>query len=292
MPESRSTILIDREAKRRRKTGEDPNIYGPNELKKPRVSLKEAGKIWARPFEMFFREPIVLCLSLLSGFSDALIFTFLESFPTVYGQWNFGILAQAWTFIPINVAYFLAYFSYLPWFKRDEAIRKRKGDDYFQPERRLKWLLYLAPLEPIGLFGFAWTSLGPPRVPWIAPMLFSGLVAIANYAIYFSSVDYMIAAYGVYSASATGGNAFSRDLLAGIASLYAIPLYTNLGDKYPTEYASTILACLSCLIVIPIYIFYWKGPQIRDRSKFAQTLAADRKQNGGRRVSKADNLPV
>jgi hypothetical protein len=55
---------MDNEAKRRRKTGEDPNIYGPNELKKPRVSLKEAGRIWARPFYMLLREPIVLCLSL------------------------------------------------------------------------------------------------------------------------------------------------------------------------------------------------------------------------------------
>lgn len=292
MPESRSTIIMDREAKRRRKTGEDPNIYGPNEIKTPRISLKEAGKIWARPFEMFFREPIVLCLSILSGFSDALIFTFLESFPYVYKQWDFGILAQAWAFIPINAAYFIAYFSYWPWFKRDQAIRRRDGDDSLPPERRLKWLLWLAPLEPIGLIGFAWCSLGPPRVHWIAPMIFSALVGIANYAIYLSSVDYMIAAYGVYSASATGGNAFARDFLAGIAAMYATPLYQNLGPKYPTEYASTILACLSCLIVIPIYIFYWKGPQIRERSKFAQTLAADRKEAGVRRLSKADNLPV
>jgi hypothetical protein len=37
------------------------------------------GFVWARPFYMLLREPIVLCLSLLSGFSDALIFTFLES---------------------------------------------------------------------------------------------------------------------------------------------------------------------------------------------------------------------
>ncbi|KAL1296838.1 hypothetical protein AAFC00_004461 [Neodothiora populina] len=292
MPESRSTIIMDREAKRRRKTGEDPNIYGPNELKTPRISLKEAGKIWLRPFEMFLREPIVLCLSLLSGFSDAIIFTFLESFPAVYKQWDFGILALAWAFIPINLAYFITYFSYWPWFMRDTAIRKKHGNDALVPERRLKWLLWLAPLEPIGLFGFAWTSLGPPRVHWIAPMIFSCLIGIANYAIYFSSVDYMIAAYGVYSASATGGNAFARDFLAGIAAMYATPLYENIGDKYPTEYASTILACLSCLIVIPIYIFYWKGDVIRERSKFAQTLAADRKANGGRRVSKADNLPV
>ncbi len=32
-PETRSTILLDREAKRRRKAGEDPNIYGPNEIR-------------------------------------------------------------------------------------------------------------------------------------------------------------------------------------------------------------------------------------------------------------------
>lgn len=295
MPESRATIIMDREAKRRRKTGEDPGIYGPNELKSPRVSLKEAGKIWVRPFHMFVREPIVLLLSILSGFSDALIFTFLESFTLVYQQWDFGILALAWAFIPINLAYFLTYFTYWPWFMRDDHIRKTQGEDSLLPERRLKWLLWLAPLEPIGLFGFAWTSLGPPRVHWIAPMIFSVLVGMANYAIYFSSVDYMIAAYGVYSASATGGNAFARDFLAGIAAMYATPMYQNLSPKYPTEYATTILACLSCLIVAPIYVFYWKGPQIRDASKFAQTLAADRKAAGVRRLSadpKIENLEV
>lgn len=38
----------------------------------------------------------------------------------------------------------------------------------------------VAPLLSIGLFGFAWTSLGPPQVHWIAPMIFSALIAIAN----------------------------------------------------------------------------------------------------------------
>jgi hypothetical protein len=57
----------------------------------------------------------------------------------------------------------------------------------------------VAPLETIGLFGFAWTSLGPPHVHWIAPMFFSALVGIANYAIYMGTIDYMIAAYGPVS---------------------------------------------------------------------------------------------
>lgn len=154
MPESRSTIIMDREAKRRRKQ-DGEQIWGPNEVKHPRVSGKEFMITWARPFEMFFREPIVLSCSLLSGFSDALIFTFQEGFHPVYEKWGFGTLAIAWAFIPINVGYFLAYASYFPWIARDQKMIKQNGPGSLQPERRLYWLLYLAPLEFFGLFGFA-----------------------------------------------------------------------------------------------------------------------------------------
>jgi len=79
-------------------------------------------------------------------------------------------------------------------------------------------------LETIGLFGFAWTSLGPEYgIPWIAPLIFAALIAIANYGIYKSSIDYMIASYGDYAASATGGNDLARDFLAGVAALYSTP---------------------------------------------------------------------
>ena len=89
VPETRSTIILDNEAKRRRKAGES-NIWGPGELKQHRLSMNEILVIWGRPFEMFVREPIVLWLSLLSGFSDALIFIFLNSFQPVFEQWGFS----------------------------------------------------------------------------------------------------------------------------------------------------------------------------------------------------------
>lgn len=92
-----------------------------------------------------------------------------------------------------------------------------------------------------------------------------------QYAIYQSSIDYQTAAYGPYAASATGGNDLARDVLAGIAALYSTPMYTNIPGR-PLEYASTILACLAILVTIPIYIVYWKGPEIRQKSKFAQSL--------------------
>lgn len=222
MPESRSTILMDKRAKHLRKTGEDTNVYGPDEVKKPRISGHEVMITWIRPFEMFIKEPIVLSLSLLSGFSDALIFTFQEGFNPVYKQWGFGPNGVALAFLPILIGYIIAYVSYFPFIIKDKRVIAQKGPDALPPEHRLYWLLYLAPLETIGLFGFAWTSLGPEYgIPWIAPMIFSSCIAIANYAIYMSTIDYMVASYGVYSASASGGNGFARDFLAGIAALYA-----------------------------------------------------------------------
>ncbi|KAL2846644.1 major facilitator superfamily domain-containing protein [Aspergillus pseudoustus] len=284
--ETRSTILIDREAKRRRKSGEDPNIYGPNELKSPRLEFKDVLRIWIRPFEMFLREPIVLFLSLLSGFSDALIFTCIESFTLVFEQWGFGPLQVGFCFGTILIGYLMAYLIWLPDIWRQQSIRKEHGEAARLPERRLLILLYLAPLEAIGLFGFAWTTMGPEYNHWIVPHVFILLVAIANYAIYGYTVDYMIAAYGPYSASATGGNGFARDFLAGVSAVYATPMYTQIGGRLHLQWASTILGVLAVFVTIPIYIFYWKGPQIREKSKFAQTLAADRARNEGRRASR------
>ncbi|KAF2145731.1 uncharacterized protein K452DRAFT_221095 [Aplosporella prunicola CBS 121167] len=278
--ETRTSVCLNRIAAQRRKDG-DKDALTLDEYRKMKIKesgvwnigglpLKEIGTIWFRPFKMFLTEPIVLFLSLLSGFSDALIFTFLESYSPVFKQWDFSAIDIGLAFIPLLVGYLIAYFSFFPWFYKQ---RQKLRAGTLQPEYRLWWLLFTAPLETIGLFGFAWTSLGPEyNVHWIAPMIFSALVGIANYAIYMATIDYMVASYGPYSASATGGNGFARDFLAGIAALYATPLYTNVGGKFHLEYASTILACLALLVTIPIYIFYFYGPQIRARSKFAQEI--------------------
>lgn len=285
--ETRNSILMDREAKRRRESGEDTNIWGPGEIHKKKLTFNEMLIIWRRPFEMFLREPIVLCLSLLSGFSDALIFMFMNSLGDILGN-NFGFTTETSGafYVVVLIGYLIAYALHYLDTWRQISVMKRLGDSARFAERRLLLLLFLAPLEPIGLFGFAWTSFGNQgshNIPWIAPALFFACIGIANFSIYEATIDYMIAAYGPYSASATGGNGFARDLLAGISVMYANPLYDNIdpvpghpGEGLNYEYASTILGCIAVLVVIPIYLFYWKGPYIRKKSRFAQSLAADK----------------
>jgi len=274
VPETRSSILCMREAKRRRDNGE-PTIYSTVEIHGHSLTPKHVAKIWTRPFTMFLTEPIVLCLSLLSGFSDALVFTFLESYSLVYGQWSFTPSQVGLAFIPIGLGYIIAWLLWLPFISRTQRAQRRHPYTV-KPESRLFYLLWTAPLLCIGLFGFAWTSLGPRHVHWIAPMLHSVLIGIANYATYGTTIDYMVLSYGAYAASATGGGGFARDLLASIAALCSHPLYENIGGRFPLSYASTLLGGLSLLFTVPIYVFYWYGPQIRVRSRFACQLEEKR----------------
>ncbi|KIW13546.1 hypothetical protein PV08_08734 [Exophiala spinifera] len=286
VPETRTTILMDRIAKKRRKaTGE--NIWGPNELEpfRDRFSVREVLITWMRPFKMFLTEPIVLTLSLLSGFSDALIFMFIQSFALVYGQWHFSAWQTGLAFLPLGIGYLLAWISFIPAIKRNIKERERNpGNEKAQYESRLWWLLWTAPCLPIGLFGFAWTIQGPP-IHWIGSMIFSAIVGIANYAIYMATIDYMICAYGPYSASATGGNGWARDFLAGVLTIPATPFFENIGGRYHLNYAATILACIATLLVVAVYAIYWWGPELRKRSPFAQSLAEARVDNDGRRLS-------
>ena len=287
VPETRTTIMMDRIAKKRRKNGTSPNLYGPNEITpfKERFSFKEVLITWIRPFRMFLTEPIVLTLSLLSGFSDALIFMFIQSFSLVYTQYNWGTIAQGLSFIPILLGYLIAYLLFIPAIWRNKKDRAAHPDDEkAQYESRLWWLLYTAPCLPIGLIGFAWTSGGPP-IPWVASSIFAAVVGIANYSIYMATIDYMICAYGPYSASATGGNGWSRDFLAGVLTIPATPFFTNIGGKRHLQDASTILFCISFVLVIAVYVIYYYGPTLRARSPFAQQLQQSAKESGGRRAS-------
>ncbi|KAI1828272.1 MFS general substrate transporter [Xylaria intraflava] len=287
VPETRTTIILDYVAKRRRRQGEE-DIYGPNEIYplRSRFSWKELWDTWKRPFAMLIREPIVMFLSMLSGFSDAIIFVQIQALGLIYKQWDFNAWQIGLAFIPIAVGYFIGWMTFIPAFWWTQRKREQNPyDQWAQYESRLYPMLFLAPCLPIGLILFAWTSQGPP-VPWIFTMLGTTLIGIANYAIYMATIDYMVCAYGPYSASATGGNGFARDLLAGILTIPAIPFYTKLTHDGKTfQWASTILGLVSAILVWAACRIYVKGPQLRRRSPFAQHLALREEEFDGHHIS-------
>ncbi|RYP00877.1 hypothetical protein DL766_002860 [Monosporascus sp. MC13-8B] len=161
--------MLNKIAQKCRKSGQDPNVYGPDEIESfwDRFTFKELVYTWFRPFH----------------FRDALIFICIQSFVLVYEQWGFNAYQVGLYFIPIGVVYIIACILFIPALKRNEKARQRKPDNkHAQYESRLNLLLWLAPCLPIGLIIFAWTSFGPPS-QWIGTMFGSAIIGIANYAI-------------------------------------------------------------------------------------------------------------
>ncbi|KAF2132414.1 MFS general substrate transporter [Dothidotthia symphoricarpi CBS 119687] len=281
VPESRATVMLNKHAKKLRKAGQG-DVRGPTEQHK--LDKKEILAIMGRPYKMLVCEPIVGFLSLLSGFADALIFSFLESYSYVFkdSAWNFTASQLGLALIALFIGYWCAWGSYLPVIRRHN--QQRKAGKELTPESRLWFLQYVVLGLPIGLLGSAFVVGGPP-IPCIAPLIFAVLIGWANMAIYYATIDYMVAAYGgMYAASATGGNGFSRDVLAGLCSFYTGPMYHKLGTKN----ATWILFALSVVVCIPVYVIYHKGPQIRARSKYAEKVQAEREKNAAAREKIAE----
>jgi len=79
-------------------------------------------------------------------------------------------------------------------------------------------------------------------------------------------LNYLADAYPTYAASVLAGNDFIRSLFSAGFPLFARAMYTNLG----VDWASTLLALLSCTFVpIPILLYEY-GEHIRMASKHAR----------------------
>jgi hypothetical protein len=88
----------------------------------------------------------------------------------------------------------------------------------------------------------------------------------------------MVAGYGRYAASATGGNGFCRDFLAGIAALYSSRFYQSIdtGSRWQLAYPAFILSAIGIALNIPVWYFYFRGEQLRSKSPYANQLERER----------------
>jgi hypothetical protein len=155
---------------------------------------------------------------------------------------------------------------------------EKPNDEHARFEARLWWLMYTAPCLPIGLFIFAWVS--SSSIHWICAVIATGIIGIANFAVYMATIDYMVAAYGPYAASATGGNGFARDFLAGVLTWCSEPYYEAFKPltTYHLQWANTVLGLISLLLVGSAMAVYFKGASMRKRSAFASKLEDERTQ--------------
>jgi DHA1 family multidrug resistance protein-like MFS transporter len=267
VPETRAGVILTRRAAKMRKETGEQRYHSHHEIVlQNRTVYAIMQETLLRPVYMLFREPIVLWFALFDGFNYAIIYLALESIPLIYAQWGFSEGALNLPFLGIFIGELIAFCLY--YFQLKLELRDcRKYNGILPPESRLYWMLLGGVVFPASLFWFAWTTQGPP-LPWIVSILALGLFGISSHIIFISVSDYTIAAYSIYSASAVGAQSLLREMLSGSVTLFATPLYNNLGYQW----ASTLLGFIALAMAFVPPILYFFGPRIRAASAFAQQI--------------------
>ncbi|KAK6384273.1 hypothetical protein LTR65_009749 [Meristemomyces frigidus] len=274
LPETRHSIILEKKAKRVRKTLAKEGAVSPAVVENISDAHNKADKrsihsLFAinltRPIRFLFTEPITIFAAAYNGFIYGIVYLFNEAFPLVFGPGGHDFSTGEWglVFLGLCVGTVLAAACH-PLQERYYLKRVAANGGKGVPEARMYQARFGAFLIPISLFWFAWTSY--PSIPWIVPVIASAFFGAGIYIVILGVLNYVVDSYQTYSASALAGVILIRNLVGAGFPLFAGQMYGKLGN----EWASTLLAFLSILFApIPIWWFY-RGEQLRLKSPWAR----------------------
>ncbi|PHH78535.1 hypothetical protein CDD82_3002 [Ophiocordyceps australis] len=268
VPETYHPILLRNKARKLRKETGDERWIAPTERKQK--SLPRAiGRSLLRPFQLLIFEPMCLNLCILSALLLGILYLFFGAFPLIFGtthgfnRWQTGL-----AFLGIMVSMVVGVATDPIWHRiRSRLIlrhsRQTNGAEGSEPEFRLPPAIFGSVCVPAGLFMFGWSTY--PWVHWIVPIIGSAIFGLGIMLLFTGIFTFLVDAYPLYAASALAANAFVRCLFAAAFPLFGNHMYERLGYQW----ASSLLALLT-LIMMPFpYIFFRYGKRIRAKSRFA-----------------------
>lgn len=194
-----------------------------------------------------------------------MVYLFNEAFPLVFGPTGHGFNTgeQGLCFLGLCFGSIVGAILH-PLQERYYLRRVRENGGKPVPEARLWLARGGAFLLPISLFWFAWTSY--KSVHWIVPIIASGFFGLGIYIVILAILNYVVDSYQTFSASALAGVILVRNVVGAGFPLFATQMYERLGN----EWASSLLAFLS-IIMIPIpWIWFMRGEALRFKSPFAR----------------------
>ncbi|KAK3385673.1 major facilitator superfamily domain-containing protein [Podospora didyma] len=264
LPETYLPLLLDWKAKHmRRVTGNQQYVSkhaeGANFVEGMKKNL-------FLPIKFFASEPVVAVLGGYLVLLYVLLFTFLSGFDYIFKE-TYGLsTGQTGSCFGAIVAGATAFTLLAPgsysWARHEtEHIRGAK----LEPEFRLWPGIVAGPLLPIALFWLGWGNYSTISM-WcsLGACFVFGAVLIA---IYVSSYEYIVDSYGDHSALALSSITMLRYIISGGMVMATRPLYTGLG----VHWTMTLLGCIAVLLA-PAPLIFWKvGPNLREKSPYAES---------------------
>lgn len=269
LPETYEKTLLLRKAKRLRKVTGNDRIISEGELENEGLVISDivTQAVW-RPIEIIMFEPIVLAIDVYIALVYTILYLWFEAFPIVFIETHhFSLIPFGTTYVSVMVGILIGAGLYI-YYLNKTFTKKILAGEMLDPEFFIPIMLFGAVFMPIGIFIFGWTSAAD--LHWIGPLIGSALFALGGFFVFQTGFNYLASSFPKYLASVFAGNQFLRSTLAGCFPLFGHSLFSNLKtERFPVAWGSTILGCLSLLMILIPVTFYVKGHKLRASSKYS-----------------------
>ncbi|RSL64538.1 hypothetical protein CEP54_004644 [Fusarium duplospermum] len=281
LPETYGPILLSRRARKMRKEDPASRAIAPRDLES--TDLRQLlTVVLTRPLRMLIFEPIVSTTCAYLSLVYTIFYMSFQAFPIIF-QDVYGLSpgVTGLAYLPIFFGAAVTLPIFWAW---DNALARATARDapWVQREeyRRLPLACLGGPLFVISLFWLGWSA--REGVSFIAPMLAGIPFGMGFMLIFMAMLNYLTDAYEIFAASANAAASTCRSLFAVVLPLATTPMFRRL--EIPG--ACSLLGGLSALMCIIPFVFIWKGPSIRARSRFCIALR-ERKEEMQRREDEA-----
>ncbi|KAH7320201.1 major facilitator superfamily domain-containing protein [Stachybotrys elegans] len=267
LPETFGPILLARRAAKRRKSDPASRIVAPRDLEKTDMS-QLLTVVLLRPVQMMVSELIVITSCAYLAYAYAIFYMYFQVFPIVFRDlYGLSPGVTGLVYLPIGGGALLAlpvfwYWDHVLYTAQARGAAWTKREEY----RRLPLAILGGPMFVISLFWLGYTA--RTSISFVVPLLAGIPFGMGYLLIFMAILNYLTDAYEIYAASANSASSFTRSLFAVVLPLATRPMFENLGISG----ACSLLGGLSAVLCIIPFVFIWKGPSIRARSRFCIAL--------------------
>lgn len=190
VPETYTPVILRRRAEKLTQITGKVHISKLDAGKPKKTVMQEFKVALSRPWQLLFREPIVLLTALYMAIVYGTLYMMFAAFPIVFRQqrhWSAGVSGLAFLGVLVGMMASVSYSMYDN--KRYARVSDAHGGNA-PPEARLPPAIIGSVLLPIGLFWFAWTN--GLDVHWIVPIIASGFFGAGLVLVFLSLMNYLV----------------------------------------------------------------------------------------------------
>lgn len=229
-PETNHRVLIDRKVRKLRKGLGRPELHSCYETEESRnmTSTATLQRGLIRPLKMLSLSPIITVISLYISFVYATVYLMYNTVPTVFQDvygWSTGVSGLAFISLGLGYATGLAIFSML---SDRLVVRSTKANNgLFEPEMRLRTMVYFAIVCPVTFFWYGWAA--QTHTHWAVTVIGLFPLGVGLFGIWIPAQAYIIDAYPQYAASGIAAFSVLRSITAAFLPLAGPSLFASLG---------------------------------------------------------------